>query len=285
MRFDKDCCAPRWLRGVDFSVKHYPHHISDFNNATRHLNRIERGLYRDLLDLYYETEKPLPTEVGEVARRIVANELSTDVERMLNEFFIKTPQGWYHERCDEEIGKYQSNNSQRAQAGKASAAKKALKKHQALNGDSTGVEIPLNENSTGIQNQSTNKPINHKPVGEATPLASRRATRKCPVDFLITEEFRTWAALECPAVDVDKAALKFRDHTFGTAKTDWDATLRNWIRKDAESCQKGLTLPAWREQQRAETQKAVPRIALGAVNPNTFFTELGASNVTALKLG
>ena len=147
-------------------MKHYPHHISDFNNATRHLTRIERGLYRDLLDLYYETEKPLPADVGEVARRIVANELSTDVERMLNEFFIQTPNGWYHVRCDEEISKYQSNNSQRAMAGKASAAKKALKKHKALNGDSTSVEIPLNENPTGIQNQSTNQPINHKPIEE-----------------------------------------------------------------------------------------------------------------------
>lgn len=147
-------------------MKHYPHHISDFNNATRHLNRTERSLYRDLIELYYETEKPLPIEVVEVARRIVANELSTDVERMLNEFFIKTPQGWYHVRCDEEISKYKSNNSQRAVAGKASAAKKALKKHQALYGDSTSVEIPLNENSTGMQNQSTNQPINHKPIKE-----------------------------------------------------------------------------------------------------------------------
>ena len=149
-------------------MKHYPHHISDFNNATRHLTRVERGLYRDLLELYYETEKSLPIDVFAVCRLIVANELSTDVERMLNEFFIQTSQGWYHVRCDEEISKYQSNNSQRAQAGKASAAKKALKKHQALNGDSTSVEIPLNENPTGIQNQSTNKPINQEPINKDT---------------------------------------------------------------------------------------------------------------------
>lgn len=152
-------------------MKHYPHHISDFNNATRHLTRVERSLYRDLIELYYETEQPLPSDVGQVCRRILANELSTDVERMLNEFFVHTPQGWYHVRCDEEISKYQGNNSQRAQAGKASAAKKALKKQQALNGKSTSVEIPLNENSTGIHNQSTNQPINHKPKEEKSAVA------------------------------------------------------------------------------------------------------------------
>ena len=241
-------------------------------------------MYRDLIDLYYETEKQLPIEVGEVARRIVANELSTDVERLLNEFFIQTPHGWYHVRCDEEITKYQGNNSQRAQAGKASAAKKALKKHQALNGESTSVEIPLNENSTVIHNQSTNQPINQEPVGESPPMAAKRATRKCPTNFFITESMQKWAELECPGVDVSKATAKFSDHTFKTAMTDWPATWRNWLRSDQERLSKSSTLPAWREQQRVETQKAAPRIALGAVNPNTFFTELAAQNVTPIKL-
>lgn len=89
-------------------MKHYPHHISDFNNATRHLSRVERGLYRELIELYYETEKPLPMEVIEVSRRIVSSELSTDVERMLNEFFVLTSQGWYHVRCEDEISKYRT---------------------------------------------------------------------------------------------------------------------------------------------------------------------------------
>lgn len=158
-------------------MKHYPHHISDFNNATRHLTRLERGLYRDLIELYYETERPLHIEVVEVARRIVANEFATDVERMLNEFFVQTPDGWYHVRCDEEITKYQGNNSQRAQAGKASAAKKALKKQQALNGEPTSVDVPLTEKPTEIHNQSTNQPINQEPKKKSIAAAP-----PCPDD-------------------------------------------------------------------------------------------------------
>lgn len=152
-------------------MKHYPHHISDFNNATRHLSRVERSLYRDLVELYYETEKPLPLDIQAICRRILATEFSTDVERLLNEFFVQTPLGWYHERCEEEISKYQANNSQRAQAGKASAAKRLLKKQQALNGDSTSVEIPLNDAPTERQNQSTNQPINHKPKEKKSAVA------------------------------------------------------------------------------------------------------------------
>ena len=43
-------------------------------------------------------------------------------------------------------------------------------------------------------------------------------------------------------------------------------------------------MPAWREQQRTETQKAAPSIALGGADPNTFFANLGATNVPAIGL-
>jgi len=143
-------------------VKHYPHHIGDFDRNTRHLTRIERSIYRDLMDMYYDTEEQIPLDLSYVCRKIVArtNEESTAVEQVLNEFFTKTATGWYHARCEEEISKYHANNSQRAQAGKASAAAKAQKKQQALNTRSTDVETPFNGTST---NQSTNQPINQEP--------------------------------------------------------------------------------------------------------------------------
>ena len=145
-------------------MKHYPHHIGDFDRATRHLTRLERSIYRDLIDLYYDTELPLSLDLAWLCRRIIArsNEESTLVEQVLNEFFIQTPNGWWHERCEEELDKYRANNSQRAQAGKASADKRTQKRQRALNGDSTGVERADNGASTS---QSTNQPINHEPGG------------------------------------------------------------------------------------------------------------------------
>jgi len=158
-------------------MKHYPHHIGDFNNATRHLSRVERSLYRDLIELYYELESPLPLDVPELSRKILANECSTDVERMLNEFFVKTPIGWFHSRCETELDKYKSNSSQKAQAGKASAAQKALKKQQALNGNSTCVERPLNVTSTELRN--------HKPEPEPEPIKVKTLVEALPLpDFV-----------------------------------------------------------------------------------------------------
>lgn len=61
-----------------------------------------------------------------------------------------------------------------------------------------------------------------------------RATRRCPADFVVTEDMRAWARDEASWVDVDAETAKLRDYEFGKAKTDWQATWRNWIRKAAE---------------------------------------------------
>lgn len=145
-------------------MKYYKHHIGDFDRATRHLTRLERSVYRDMLDMYYDTEKSLPIELPAICRKIIANsnEESTAVESSLNEFFTRTPTGWYHDRCESEIETYYANNSQKAEAGKASARKRSEKRQLALNENSTGVEIPLNENSTNHKPLTTN----HKPLKE-----------------------------------------------------------------------------------------------------------------------
>jgi len=163
-------------------MRHYPHHIGDFNGATRHLSRIERSIYRDLMDLYYDSEKPLTLDRHALCRLVIArsNEEATAVEQVLNEFFVETPSGWFNERCEAEIAAYKANNSQKAMAGKASAEAKRLRKQQALNSRSTGVatavEQPLHSVDTAgngaSTNQSTNEPINLKEK-ETPPTPSR----------------------------------------------------------------------------------------------------------------
>ena len=53
-------------------MNYYQHHIGDFNNATRHLTRVERSLYRDLIELYYDTEKYLTDDVDWLERKMMA---------------------------------------------------------------------------------------------------------------------------------------------------------------------------------------------------------------------
>lgn len=97
----------------------YQHHIGDFNNATRHLTRLERSIYRDLLEHYYDTEKPLTTDFDRLARRCLVDEADRGTMRdVLNEFFILTDDGYRNARADKEIEAYQ----RMSQGGKRGAA-------------------------------------------------------------------------------------------------------------------------------------------------------------------
>ena len=133
-------------------MNHYPHHIGDFNNATRHLTRVERALYRDLMDLYYDTEKPLPKDTtGRLARLVLAvtDEEKSALDTVLAEFFIVKGGAYHNARCDREISRYQSLRDNASKAGKASAARRA-------NENPTLVEPPLSPRTTN-QNQNQNQ--------------------------------------------------------------------------------------------------------------------------------
>lgn len=91
-------------------MNHYPHHIGDFNTATRHLSRLERAIYRDMLDMYYDTEAPLDgSDFDRLARRLMCrdSEEVTALQFVLSEFFEEQDDGrWVHHRCEREIAAF-----------------------------------------------------------------------------------------------------------------------------------------------------------------------------------
>lgn len=224
-------------------MRHYPHHIGDFDKATRHLTRIERSVYRDLLDLYYDTERALTLDLPALCRKTVArsNEEATAVQQVLNEFFTETPTGWYHDRCEAEIAAYHANTSQKAMAGKASAAAKLLKKQQALNGVSTHVEHPLNSVATvgngESTNQSTNQPINQEP---------KEAPRKrvtCPPD-VDQQTWTDWQALRkakrAPVTETVVNGARREADKAGMSLTDF---LQVWCRRGSQGLEAAWLKP------------------------------------------
>lgn len=172
-------------------MNYYQHHIGDFDRATRHLTRIERSIYRDLMDVYYDTEAPLTLDIRALCRKIIArtSEEITAVEQVLNEFFTKTPVGWYHDRCEEELDHFRASTSQKSAAGKASAAKRAEKRQQAIKGSSTPVEQPLDERSTEGQLTNNQEPeTNHQEPEKHTAAAD--AARPTSPDLPVAIEKR-----------------------------------------------------------------------------------------------
>jgi uncharacterized protein YdaU (DUF1376 family) len=101
-------------------VNYYKHHIGDYKAATAHLTLIEHGAYRQLLDLYYLDEKPLPKETQLVFRRLCARtqDEQNAVEIVLREFFQETENGWMHKRCESELAQYSAKADANRENGK-----------------------------------------------------------------------------------------------------------------------------------------------------------------------
>lgn len=94
-------------------MNYYNFHIGDYVTATVHLEPLEDLAYRRLLDMYYDTEQPIPLETHRVSRRL---RLDTQiVDSVLKEFFTLTENGWTNGRCDADIAAYH----RKAEANKA----------------------------------------------------------------------------------------------------------------------------------------------------------------------
>lgn len=93
-------------------------YTGDYIRDTLHLNMIQDGAYRRLLDSYYTTERPIPEDrVYDVTRANTADE-KWAVDSVLKEFFKKTARGFVNLRARKEIAKYASVKEKRVTAGK-----------------------------------------------------------------------------------------------------------------------------------------------------------------------
>jgi uncharacterized protein YdaU (DUF1376 family) len=83
---------------------YYNFNIGDYLKHTAHLTPEEDLAYRRLLDVYYDTETPIPTDIPQVSRRLRVD--SVFVQLVLDEFFQLTDEGYRNKRADREIAAY-----------------------------------------------------------------------------------------------------------------------------------------------------------------------------------
>lgn len=169
-------------------MNYYQHHIGDFNSATMCLTRVERSLYRDLIEIYYDKEKPLTSDLRILKKlaMVHSDEEEAALKMVLELFFELSDDGFYcNKRCDEELDRYKANNSAKARAGKASAEARRKKIEAEKERDSTPVERVLNSVCTEDQQNPTNqKPItnNQKPI----TTSSSPAVTPCRYDEIVS---------------------------------------------------------------------------------------------------
>lgn len=158
----------------------YPHNISDFNNATRHLTRVQRSVYRDAIERYYDKEMPLDgSDFTRLCRVLlcVSDEEIDALKVVLDEFFTLDDGAYRNYRCDSEIEKYRLNTTAKARAGKASAEARKNKRI-------TPVEHVLNSvEQTNNQELITNNQEPRTNKKDITPTAQTAAPKKTELDY------------------------------------------------------------------------------------------------------
>jgi len=133
----------------------YSFYPADYGRDTGHLTLVEHGAYRLLMDHYYATETPLPSDVARLMRLCRAR---TTAERdavrlVLAEFFKPGEEGWRHKRIDAEIVKVAENIARSSFGGRKSAAKRAAKQ-TASGGPSEGSTESQASPSTSISQKT-----------------------------------------------------------------------------------------------------------------------------------
>jgi len=74
----------------------------------------------------------------------------------------------------------------------------------------------------------------------AQQRARTRASKRMPKDFNPSTQLLGWAATEAPLVDFADALATIRDHEFKTAHVDWEAVVRNWLRRDQKAAEERM---------------------------------------------
>jgi uncharacterized protein YdaU (DUF1376 family) len=210
---------------MEKAMHYYQFHIGDYRAATAHLSNDEDLAYRRLLDMYYDTETPIPLDIDWVSRRL---RLGQDVvESVLKDMFRVSVDGWIHTRCDSEIKKYHS---------KADSARKA---NQIRWGSAKDLKSDADQILTN----------NHKPI---TNIVGTRGTRLSQ-DWELSEDQKQFCVKERPDLDPVKVSAGFKDYWISVAgakgvKKDWDATWRNWVRNQRfqKSAMPENNIPEWK---------------------------------------
>jgi uncharacterized protein YdaU (DUF1376 family) len=135
-------------------MHYYKFNIGDYARSTRHLTNDEDLAYRRLLDMYYETESPIPLETQWVARRIRID--VGVIEVLLNDMFICTEEGWMHPRCDADIEEYHRQAERNRENGKRGGRPKTAIKQT--------IENPVGSESVASDNPVVTLTTNHKPI-------------------------------------------------------------------------------------------------------------------------
>lgn len=158
-------------------------HIGDWEQKTRLLSPIEKGIYVDLLTYYYSTEHPIVRSNYERITRGYTEEEKKAADYVLSTFFIEKDGCYYNKRCEEEIAAWQEKSSKSKKSIKArwDREKKRIsnnRKDSDEQSDDDSIDdtkVCTNEDTNVCTNDDTDGilTINHKPITNISSITSK----------------------------------------------------------------------------------------------------------------
>lgn len=202
---------------------YYQHFVGDYRRDTRHLTLLEHGAYRELLDQYYLTEEPIPLDESKLFRLLSArsDDEKQAIRNVLQDFFVKSENGFIHKRCDIEIETYKA----KSESASASAKKRWESK---LTDDANAMPMECDGNANHysvINNQESvinnKKPKKPKALSEQEEKDFNLFWKKYPKKVGKNHAIKAWINVK-PDINV---VLK---------NLEWQINSKAWTKNDGE---------------------------------------------------
>jgi uncharacterized protein YdaU (DUF1376 family) len=217
-------------------VHHYPFHVGDYIRATAHLDMIEDCVYRRLIDLYMETELPIPNETQQVIRRLRLGSSGLILESILAEFFtLEADNCWHNSRCDAEIREYKRLAETSRINGRLGGRPK--KTQQVILDNPAGTQ----QEPTGLQPRTNNQEpittsdevVRSNRFNARNRLAELGVKEPILSDWLAVRKAKRAPLTETAILDIQseasKAGLTFADAVAHSCKNSWQGFKASWL--------------------------------------------------------
>ena len=233
--FSPDRPAPK-----EIVLHYYTFNIGDYRRDTTHLTLLEHGIYRQLIDTYYLSERPLCADHATLMRThcVRTEDEQKALESVLKDFFDLIDGAYHHKGCNKNIGQYREKSEKASNSAKARWEKNA-----------NALPTQSERNAIGML------PNNHKPItNKQEPIKDIRTAKAvaCPVgvkdqvweDFLKIRKAKrspmTETALQSIQKECAKAGWSLDQALQECVSRGWQGFKAEWVQTRIQNKQEAL---------------------------------------------
>ena len=209
-------------------MHYYQFNIGDYAKSTKHLTLLEDLAYRRLLDIYYDTEKPLISNVKQLARIAGMSEYIDEINNVLSDFFTETEEGFTQKKTACEIEAYQAKAGTARVNGKLGGRPKKTQTEPTI----TQSVNSANPDETGLKPNYKPLTINQEPLTNNQELTLKdtgtKAKRFMPPTL---DQVQNYCTERLNNVDANKFIDHYTSNGWLVGKNkmkDWKAAVRTW---------------------------------------------------------